>query len=219
MQQLSVRDEQDVKELIAQRNDPVTTRLVYELLDLDQSQVQQRIQHLSMLGDRYMVLALLREDGQQDEQTVVSLLERRYRRALSFLAPSSKRDERARAWYQEAENVYSAAVRQSALSEQEDSPSRKDTYAAYSHLAVARAVRGKLDLALVDLTQALNYADSAHQQAEVSYLRGLLSAQQEAFDLALVDFAYALDLVPDSQMYREALDHTGARLRARQLER
>ena len=202
MTQLSVRDERDIEELIAQGNDPVATRLVYELLDLDQAQVQERVQHLFRL---------------QEDQALVPLLERRCHQALSFLPVLSslpltpEEEERAATWYQEAESVYSRVIGLITASQQDASPQRfspQDSYAAYSSRAVAHAVRGALDLAQVDLTQALSFADSAHQQAEISYLRGLLLAQQGVFDSALVDFAYALDLVPTSQKYRDALDCT-----------
>lgn len=210
MQQLSVRDERDIEELIAEGNDPVATRLVYELLDLDQAQVQGRVQHLFKLGDRYMALGLIQEDGQQEEQALAPLLERRCRLALSFLTSSPERDEWAAAWYQEAESLYSAAICLITSSQQDASPrpfSSKDSYVAYSSRAVARAVRGGLlELAQADLTQALSFAHSADQQAEISYLRGLLLAQQGSFDSALVDFAYALDLIPGSQKYRDSLD-------------
>jgi tetratricopeptide (TPR) repeat protein len=201
--QLSTLDEKYIQELIDEGHDPLAVRLVYELLNLSgQANTELRVQRLLELGDRYIALALLEEDGNQEDQQLGNLLERRTDYHLSFLpiTLANARNGKALAWYQEAASTFSAAIRQASQS--------RDICTGYSHRAVARAAQGQQEDALEDLNQALAMcsAITVLEQAELYYQRGLIKVALGDLPSACIDFASALDLAPDHKKYMVVQD-------------
>jgi hypothetical protein len=100
------RIQDDIHELIREGHDPVAVQLSCELLDFSgQANRRQRVQRLLTLGDRYIALALLQEDGESEDQQLASLLERRTSRHMFFLPDTLSAlqcDDKALSWYQEA---------------------------------------------------------------------------------------------------------------------
>ncbi|MBA2680398.1 MAG: hypothetical protein H0U76_18615 [Ktedonobacteraceae bacterium] len=197
--QLSAQDETFVQELVAQGNDAVATRLVFELLNLGYAPSVARMQRLLDMGARSMALALQQEDGIQEDQQLPSLLERRTNQHLSMLPivrSSAGRNERALTWYRDAVTMFSAAIRQATQSQ--------DRCTAYIYRALATAALDCGNEVLADFSAALPVASSSEQLAGVYYWHGIVCMQFGNLSSALVDFTYALGLAPQNEQYRSA---------------
>ena len=197
---LSVQDLTDIDELVANGSDPDITRSVFELLNLSPQQVQERVQMLLHLGDRYMVLALLREDGPIEDQTGEALIERRLQRFLFQNASLLDIDEYALDWYEEAMSNYQSIFKQlesrAALS--------LVSYRAYHHLAVITLLLGRSDHSLEYLANAQSSTLEGEHHAELAYLRGIVYVQKREKERALQAFTSALNRAPNVQKYRLA---------------
>lgn len=86
MDHLTNRSEQIISELVQENNDEQVVRLIFALLDLDQGKVQERVDLLTQLGERYVLLAMNRSLHQDP-------------------------DELVRSWYEEAIASYSYAIK------------------------------------------------------------------------------------------------------------
>jgi tetratricopeptide (TPR) repeat protein len=195
----NMKDEQDITALIQEENDEQAVRLIYALLDLDQHQIQQRVPLLLALGNRYLALAMVQEDGPSQDETVEALLSRRSQTALFFPPRAQAHDpdgRRVQNWCQEAASTFSAVIQQAV--------SPQDTRTAYRNRGLAHALLGRNTLALSDLSLALICSSSAGEQAEILYQRGIVLAQQGNLETAHADFFRAFELDPHHRTYQDA---------------
>lgn len=170
-----VCNELAIQELMAQGNDEQTIRLVNFLLSTVPAQSEERVYKLLQLGQRYMVLAFLKEDG-IIAPTVEAHLVRRFEQRKNHRHTSEEPQDRiASQWYAKAGRLFSHAL------EQAQSSQTKGNAAMYRGFVYAAF--GAYALALADIDLALSFVPSS---PEFTSWRELISTQQIAQDLALV---------------------------------
>lgn len=192
-------DESEIAEMVQDGNDEKVVRIIFALLDLKQRDTQQRVKLLTDLGQRYLLLALAREDGRDlsQSETVDTLLDERLARSLSFQAQSARYqppDEKTATWCHEAIVCLTSAIQQSTAPH----------YVAVLTRAAASARIGKYQEALTDLEQALTIAATPVQRAEVYYRRGGVLSDQQRGEQALHAFSEAHRICPSVQKYAKA---------------
>lgn len=192
----TTEEEAAIQKLIAAGNDPIATRLCFELLNLRRDQVQKRKPVLLSLGDRYLALALT--EGHPENHNAETLLDARITSFLSSQAVPSltEEDERANEWLEEAKGNYTAVL--------EQDPGLKKKYFAYSQRAKIQVLLGAYDLALEDMSMAASCASRREQKAEIAYMQGVVCVLQQDMQRAHTAFGLAQQLVPQVQKYRDA---------------
>ncbi|WP_220211278.1 hypothetical protein [Reticulibacter mediterranei] len=75
----------------------------------------------------------------------------------------------------------------------------------YDYRGVVLCLIGRGEEALASFAQALACPASRSLQAEVYFHRGILYGGEMAYELALLDFTHALQLVPAQRTYEEAI--------------
>jgi tetratricopeptide (TPR) repeat protein len=203
-------DEREIAEMVRDGNDERAVRIIFALLDLNQRDVEQRVKLLVDLGQRYVLLALAREDGRDlgQGETVNALIDERLAHSLSFQPRSSHHrtpDALTMTWCHEAIACLSTAIQQAAT----------PPYTAVVTRAAASARIGAYQEALTDLQLAATLATTPLQQAEVYYWRGGILSEQQFAERALQEFSQAHRLCPDMQKYTNAEQEASARLRVR----
>jgi tetratricopeptide (TPR) repeat protein len=162
----------EITELMQEGNDERVVRLVYELLDLDPQQTQERVERLLALGKSYLCLSLCRLRGEKAE-LVEAWLEagEGSEQGRHGIKRGEAQDELSITWCREAVDVLTAAAEQAVRP--------ADHAHALVYRALATYLLGESDEALSDLDQAQRLSPEG-MQAFIAAWQQAISAGKSA---------------------------------------